>query len=287
MRPEVAAMPRPPAPDPTALSDDELRRSCARRASEGRLERIGSGASSLVSIAAAVGFVMLTRPIVGGFALVLGAGVFVLALGSLVTLTFHLAGARRRPFRAELERRHGWAPHATYLDVERRAFPVDRAPAYTVILSTTALPSGGHRWVRVHLWRTPASQARVEVRAVRWPTGAFRTEDEELIRGEADLPESSRSELLALLESPGPAALAAVPTGGVCDGLPCQVTVLDRATDRVHEGSCNLAGLSDATRDHASVQLANAMLRAGTAIPVPQLMTGWCDPAGNIGIEAL
>jgi hypothetical protein len=110
--------------------------------------------------------------------------------------------------------------------------------------------------------------------------------DRRTIRGEADLPESSRSELLALLESPGPAALAAVPTG-VRDGLPCSVAVLDRATDRVHEGSCNLAGPSDATRDHASVQLANAMLRAGTAIPVPQLMMGWCDPAGNIGIEAL
>lgn len=279
-------MPRPPAPDPTAMSDAELRRSCARRASEARLESIGSGASSLVSIAATVGFVMLTRPIVGGFALVLGAGLFVLVLSSLVALTSHLAGARRRPFRAELERRHGWAPHATYLAEDRRAFPADRAPAYTVLLSTTALPSGGHRWVRVHLWRTPVPHARVEVRAVRWPTGAFRTEDEEFIRGEADLPESSRSELLALLESPGPAALAAVPNR-VRDGLPCSVAVLDHTADRVHEGSCNLAGLSDATRDHASVQVANAMLRAGTAIPVPRLMMGWCDPAGNIGIQAL
>lgn len=279
-------MPRPPAPDPTAMSDAELGRSCARRASEARIERIGSGASSLVSIAATVGFVMLTRPIVGGFALVLGAGVFVLALSSTVALTFHLAGARRRPFRAELERRHGWAPHATYLDEDRRAFPADHAPAYSVILSTTVLPSGGHRWVRVQLWRTPAPHARVEVRAVRWPGDAFRIEDEEFIRGEADLPEPSRSALLALLESPGPAALAAVPVR-VHDGLPCKVTVLDHAADRVHEGSCNLAGLSDATRDHASVQLANAMLRAGTAIPVPPLMMGWCDPAGNISIEPL
>jgi hypothetical protein len=278
-------MARSLAPDPMAMSDDELRRSSAPRPSETRLERVGCGASSLISIAAAVGVVRLTRPIVGDFALMLGAVGFVAAVVGLVSLIFHLSGARRRPFRAELDRRHGWAPHATYLDEERRTFPADRAPAYTLILSATALPSGGHRWVRVHLWCTPARPARVEVRAVRWLRGSGSMEDE-FIRGEADLPEPSQSELLALLESPGPAALATL-SSGMRDGLPCKLTVLDRATDRVHEGSCNLAGLSDAARDHASVQLVTAMLRAGTAVPVPELVTGWCDSAGNIGISTL
>jgi len=89
-------MPRPPAPDPTAMSDDELRQRCAPRPSETRLERVGCGASSLISIAVAVGAVVLSRPIVGDLAIVLGGLAFVAALIGLLALTFHLAGARSR-----------------------------------------------------------------------------------------------------------------------------------------------------------------------------------------------
>src|SRR3954468_24156245 len=125
-------MPRPPALDLTALSDEELRRHCRPRPAETRIERVGCGASSLMSIAVTVAVVRLTHPLVGDLVFVLGVLAFVASLLGLVALTFHLAGARGRPFRAELHRRCGWAPDATYLDEERRAFPEDGAPAYTV-----------------------------------------------------------------------------------------------------------------------------------------------------------
>ncbi|HEX8107933.1 MAG TPA: hypothetical protein VF516_09415, partial [Kofleriaceae bacterium] len=137
-------------------------------------------------------------------------------------------------------------------------------------MSAAALPHGGHRWVRVRLWSTPEPRAHVEVRAVRWRNGSHDIETAELTRGEAELAEASRSELVALLAAPGAAALAQVEST-VRDGLRCRVTVLDRAADRVQEGSCNLAGVPDAARDHPSVRLVQAVLRAGAAVPVPEL----------------
>lgn len=273
-----------PRTRPRAMSDDELRAICAPRRWETRLEQIGAPVALVIAIRAVVGVVRSLRPGTEVVGLVVAGGVtFFVTLVAAVTGFLSLAGLRRRPFRAELARRYGRAAHATYLEEDRAAFPADRAPAYTLLVSAAALPHGGHHWVRVHLWNAPEPRSHVEVRVVRWTDRSFDIETAELIRGEAELGETTRSELVALVTAPGAATLGEVGTF-VRDGMPCTVTVLDRAADRVEKGSCNLAGVPDEAHDHPSVRLAQAVLRAGSAVPVPELLTGWCDPYGNIVI---
>jgi len=271
--------------EPKAMSDDELREACAPRGWETSLERIGCSLPLIVSIIAAVGVVLLPRK-VGPAALVMGGVTFWMVLIGLFSLFRHVAGHRRRPFRVELCCRYGMSPPSQYIEEDRIAFKGDSALACSLLLSATALPHGGHRWVRVHIWRTPTPRARVEVRAVRWTKDTYNIEDAELVRSEAELPEELRTEILALLEAPGAAALSVLESH-VRDGMPCTMTVMERASDRVHTGSGNLAGLSEDARNHPTARFADAMLRAGTVVPVPQLLTGWCDATGNIGIDTM
>jgi hypothetical protein len=64
--------------------------------------------------------------------------------------------------------------------------------------------------------------------------GPLDIETAELIRGEAELRETTRSELVALVTAQGRRGSARwVPSE---DGMPCTVIVLDRAADRVEEG---------------------------------------------------
>ena len=67
-----------------------------------------------------------------------------------------------------------------------------------------ALPYGGHRWIRIHVWRAPKPRAQVEVRDVRWRTDAFGIENAEFVRSEAELSEEVRAEILALLDARSP-----------------------------------------------------------------------------------
>ena len=256
-----------PRTRPRAMSDDDLRAICAPRRWETRLEQIGSFVAPVIAILAVVGVVRSLRPGTEVVGLVVAGGfTFIVTLIAAATGFLALAGLRRRRFRVELDRRYGRAAHATYLEEDRAAFPADRAPAYTLLVSARALPHGGHHWVRVHLWNAPEPRGHVEVRVVRWTDGSPDIGTAELIRGEAELGETTRSELLTLVTALGAATFGEVGTS-VRDGMPCTVTVLDRAADRVEEGSCNLAGVPDAARNHPSVQLAQAVLRAGSAVP--------------------
>jgi hypothetical protein len=248
------------------MSDDDLRAICAPRRWETRLEQIGSLVAPVIAILAVVGVVRSLRPGTEVVGLVVAGGfTFIVTLIAAATGFLSLAGLRRRRFRAELDRRYGRAAHATYLDEDRAAFPADRAPAYTLLVSARALPHGGHHWVRVHLWNAPEPRGHVEVRVVRWTDGSPDIGTAELIRGEAELGETTRSELVALVTALGAATFGEVGTF-VKDGMPCTVTVLDWAADRVEEGSCNLAGVPDAARNHPTVRLAQAMLHAGSAV---------------------
>jgi hypothetical protein len=270
--------------EPKTMSDGELQEACAPHFGETRLENIGCSLPMTVSIIAAAGVVLLTRK-VGPLALVMGGVTFWMVLIGLVSLSWHLPGRRRRPFRAELSYRYGTSPPSRYIEEDQIVFKGDSALAYSLLLSAAALPHGGHRWVRVHIWGMPTPRARVEVRVVRWRRGTHNIEDAELVRSEADLPEELRAEILALLDAPGPAALTVL-ENSVRDGMPCTVTVMARATDgvRMHTGSSNLAGLNKDARNHPTARFAHAMLRAGKVVSVPESFTGWCDATGNIGI---
>ena len=238
----------------------------------------------VLAILAVVAVVRALRPDTEVVGLVVAGGfTFFITLVAAMMGLLALLGLRRRPFRAELDRRYGRAAHARYLAEDRAAFSADRAPAYTLLVSAAAWPHGGHRWVRVHLWNAPEPRGHVEVRAVRWTGRSLDIETAELIRAEAELGDTTRLELVALATTPAVATLGDAGTF-VRDSMPCTVTILDRAAGRIEKGSCNLAGVPDAPRDHPTRRLVQAVLRAGSAVPVPELLTGWCDRDGDIGI---
>jgi hypothetical protein len=266
------------------MSDDELRAVCAPRRWETRLEQIAPLVALVIAIRAVVGVVRFLRPDTELVGLIVAGGcTFFVTLIAAGLGCLWLVGLRRIRVLGELGRRYGRAAHATYLAEDRAAFPADRAPAYTLLVSARALPHGGHHWVRVRLWSTPEPRGRVEVRGVRWTSSSFDLGTAELTRGEAELDETTRAELVALVTAPGAASLGEVATF-VRDGAPCTLTVLDRAANRIAQGTCNLAGVPDAARDHPTVRLAEAVMDAGSAVPAPALVTGWCDEYGNIGL---
>lgn len=274
---------------PTAaasMSDDELRAACAPRPWELHLERLGCLLSLVVSACSAGAGAWLCSRIPGaGTAQVVGGGTVLFCFVSVASLLHvgRAAGRRRAPFRAELRFRYGMSPAARYLD-EERAVQGEGSPTWSLLLTAAALPHGGHRWVRIRAWRTPAPRARLEVRTVSWTDGSDEIEHAQVVRREAELPEQAWARIVKLLEDPGLGSLTTVESR-VVDGLPCTMAVVDRESGRVHSASCNLAGLPDDRRDHPTVRLAQAILDAGARASGLPLLVGWCGATGDIGVD--
>ena len=268
---------------PTAMSNDELRALCAPHAWERQLERRGCLLPLIASVAGTTAFVWLgAHPLKLSAVQIVIAGLVlfgVLGLGS-VLFQSHVAGLRRAPFRAELRRRYGMSSPTSYADEERVAIARTDGPAWSVLLSAAALPNGGHRWIRVRIWNAPTPTARLEVRSVQWPQGSCEIEHAGLYRAEGELAEPSRVAILAFIED-HLSSLATVESL-VRDGLPCTLTIVGRDGSRVV--SCNLAGVTSAQASHPTIRFADMMLAAGKQVASPELLTGWCDATGSIGI---
>lgn len=267
------------------MSDDELREACTPSLLERALDRHGCATAVGSTTLLTVGF-SLTLIRVSQTTRVFGATLLsFLAATALVVASVYLLGLRRARLRSELGRRYGASDPSEYLREMRAMIALPEGPSWSLLLTATALPHGGHQWVRVNVWEGTEARADVEVRVIAWDRSAEKLEHATMSRGTARPAADAVDAILALLADPGAKALSHLDSQ-VFDGMPCSVHVVGSSAPTAYKGSCNLGGLPENV-DHPTVRFARCLLDLARLVPGPELLAGWCSPQGKIGIGTM
>ncbi|HET9395254.1 MAG TPA: hypothetical protein VFO36_04295 [Nitrospiraceae bacterium] len=170
--------------------------------------------------------------------LIFGGAVLFFFLGLLLALniTFcahRLLGRLRRPYRDELAYRCGQSAFSRYVEEAQVALGQLRAD-WLILFTTTGLPHGDHRWLRIELREGTLPSARAELR-VSWPSLAL-----SCTRTETDIPHDDTTVLLSTLQALDLSALTDLPSL-IIDGEPSTVAILRRHSPELAVASCNLA----------------------------------------------
>jgi len=212
-----------------------------------RLERLLKGSGCLVPVLLSVSWfvgVVMAVPVPLNFGLAVLCAPLVL-LGGFVALMTVADWRARREF-AELQRRFGLAPFDDYLP--------DLEGVSGVFMRGVGLPHGDSYWICV---RWEEGTATIEARV-----GRPFTQDKVTLEALAAFNLISRE--LSTEDADAIRALAALEMNSlsprVVDGFPCEVAVL--SSGHVRRATVNLAGLSAADGDEASVRLMRLLLSA-------------------------
>jgi hypothetical protein len=187
---------------------------------------------------------------------ILGGAAQPFFLGVLLPLVMmfsahHLLGRFKQPYREELAYRCGRSAFSHYVEEAQAALSQLQAD-WIVLFTTTGLPHGNHRWLRIELRRGTQPSARAELRVSR--------SSSEFSRTEADIPHDVIAALLSTLQGLDLNAMTDLPSL-VRDGAPSNVAILHREPRDVAIASCNLGSDNEEEVQHPTARVCAELYR--------------------------
>jgi hypothetical protein len=219
------------------MSDEDLVQICAPT----RVEEALFATGCLGSIAALL--LLLVVLFLGGAAQLFFLGLLLALV--LIFYAHHLLGRSRQSYREELAYRRGLSAFSRYVE-EARAALSHLQTDWIVLFTTTGLPHGSHRWLRIELREGTPPSARAELRVSRSSSALTRTE--------MDVPRDITAALLSALQVLDRNTLTDLPSL-VIDGAPSNVAILRRDPPEVTVASCNLASDNEAEVQHPTAHI--------------------------------
>ena len=191
-----------------------------------------------------------------------GLGVFAVLGGTL----FLLGRPERRSkvHRAELTRRYGQGGFDEELRHAREVEDRDQAPEYTILFSAQEMPGGRHYWTRLDLMNGAdgeLSQALLELRV--GPLIDLQHDADPLariVRRQVALTLAPDMSLVRFLRGLDLEKLRSVKSC-IINGMPCEIAVLRRGSDKVYRGGCNFVEQDDRVETAPVMRLVGILLK--------------------------
>lgn len=226
--------------DPKSMSDEDLAQiSAATRGEEGLF------AAGCLGSVVALPLLLLALLIFGGAVQLVFLGLLLALI--VIFYAHHLLGRSRQPYLEELAYRCGQSAFSRYVE-EAQATLSQLQGDWIILFTTTGLPHGDHRWLRLELHGDSLPSAQAELRVSRTPTASSCT------RTKTDVPRDVATELLSTLQALDLNTLTDLPSL-IIDGAPSSVAILRRDPLDVTVVSCNLASDDEKEVQHSIARI--------------------------------